>query len=204
MMASKSACARPDGAFPPASIPGLIEQTDFLRGVDPFVFVQFDNRDIPGTPRNLGACRGHYAARFVYYDDRDLKRHSHRRLDLDAQHYISFFNRKRVIALRAKTSSRTIMTFANGSAVVPFYMQPVLGGSDDLRGFRQWRFYDNNLIVATAEYRWEAFSGRSAAWIWPCSSMRARLLPGVRRSTSTTWKAQRGSVSGSMQLTASS
>ena len=149
--------------FPPASIPGLIEQTDFLRGG---FFVQFDNRDIPGTPRK----GGNYAARFVYYDDRDLKRHSHRRLDLDAQHYIPFFNRKRVIALRAKT----IMTFANGSAVVPFYMQPVLGGSDDLRGFRQWRFYDNNLIVATAEYRWEAFSGLDMALFFDAGKVTSR------------------------------
>ena len=149
--------------FPPASIPGLIEQTDFLRGG---FFVQFDNRDIPGTPRT----GGNYAARFVYYDDRDLKRHSHRRLDLDAQHYIPFFNRKRVIALRAKT----IMTFANGSAVVPFYMQPVLGGSDDLRGFRQWRFYDNNLIVATAEYRWEAFSGLDMALFFDAGKVTPR------------------------------
>ena len=138
--------------FPSSSIPGLIDQPDFLRGG---FFVQFDNRDVPGTPR-IG---GNYAARFVYYHDRNLESHSHRRLDLDAQHYFPFFNRKRVIALRAKT----IMTFANGSAVVPFYMQPVLGGSDDLRGFRQWRFYDDNLIVATAEYRWEAFSGLDMA-----------------------------------------
>ena len=149
---NRSGIAQIGDVFMPGTIPGLMEQTDFLRGG---FFVQFDNRDIPGTPRK----GGHYAARFVYYDDRDLKRHSHRRLDLDAQHYIPFFNRKRVIALRAKT----IMTFANGSAVVPFYMQPVLGGSDDLRGFRQWRFYDNNLIVATAEYRWEAFSGLDMA-----------------------------------------
>ena len=149
---NRSGIAQIGDVFMPGTIPGLVEQTDFLRGG---FFVQFDNRDIPGTPRS----GGNYAARFVYYDDRDLERHSHRRLDLEAQQYIPFFNRKRVIALRAKT----IMTFANGGTVVPFYMQPVLGGSDDLRGFRQWRFYDNNLIVATAEYRWEAFSGLDMA-----------------------------------------
>ena len=46
---------------------------------------------------------------------------------------------------------------------MPFYLQPVVGGSDDVRGFRPYRFYDNNSIVANAEYRWEAFTGLDAA-----------------------------------------
>jgi outer membrane protein assembly factor BamA len=39
--------------------------------------------------------------------------------------------------------------------VVPFYLQPTLGGSDDLRGFRQYRYYDNDSLLMNAEYRWE-------------------------------------------------
>ena len=42
---------------------------------------------------------------------------------------------------------------------MPFYLQPTLGGSEDLRGFRPFRFYDDNLAVVNAEYRWESFSG---------------------------------------------
>ena len=38
-------------------------------------------------------------------------------------------------------------------------MQPTLGGGDDLRGFRPYRFSDKNMANLTAEYRWEAFSG---------------------------------------------
>ena len=141
-----------EAVFTEATTPGLSEQTDFLHGG---VFVQFDYRDLPGTPRK----GGNYVAKFAHYNDRDLNRHDHRRLELDAQQYIPFFNEKRVIALRA----RTVMTFENGTSVLPFYMQPILGGSDDLRGFRQWRFYDSNLIIANAEYRWEAFSGMDMA-----------------------------------------
>jgi outer membrane protein assembly factor BamA len=42
-------------------------------------------------------------------------------------------------------------------------MQPVLGGSGDLRGFRSFRFADQNMLNLTAEYRWEAFSGLDMA-----------------------------------------
>jgi len=41
---------------------------------------------------------------------------------------------------------------------VPFYMQPSLGGPDTLRGFRPFRFYDNNAVLMQGEYRWEASS----------------------------------------------
>ena len=55
------------------------------------------------------------------------------------------------------------MSFTNGASRVPFYMQPVLGGSDDLRGFLPYRFYGDNLIVANVEYRWESFTGLDMA-----------------------------------------
>jgi hemolysin activation/secretion protein len=46
---------------------------------------------------------------------------------------------------------------------VPFYLQPILGGSDDLRGFRPYRFSGRNLISLNGEYRWAAFSGLDMA-----------------------------------------
>ena len=138
--------------FTTATTPGLLNQSDFLRGGG---LIQFDYRDNPGGPR----FGGNYLAKFVYYDDRDLDLHSFRQLDLEAQQYIPFFNKRRVIALRA----RTLMSFSNGNQTVPFYLQPVLGGSDDLRGFRSYRFYDDNLIVVNAEYRWESFTGLDMA-----------------------------------------
>jgi hypothetical protein len=141
-----------DEIFTPEDTPGLDDQTDFLRGG---FFVQYDYRDFPGEPRN----GGNYLASFTYYDDRDLMLRDHRRLDVDAQQYFSFWNDRRVIALRLATR----LTFATGDQTVPFYLQPHIGGSDTLRGFRAYRFYDNNAIIATGEYRWEAFSGLDMA-----------------------------------------
>ena len=138
--------------FSPAVTPGIDRQSDFLQGG---IFAQYDYRDIPGGPRS----GGNYVARLMYNQDRDLKLHTFRKLDLEVQQYIPLFNARRVIALRGKSE----LTYKNGGNTVPFYMQPTLGGSNDLRGFRPFRFYDDNLLVFNAEYRYEIFAGMDMA-----------------------------------------
>ena len=137
-----------DKIFSPAVTPGIDRQADFLRGGG---FLQLDWRDNPGGPRQ----GGYYLARYLSYSDRTLGRYSFRRLDLEAQQYFGFFNQRRVIALRGKS----VLTYTDAGQRLPFYLQPTLGGSDDLRGLRSFRFYDDNLLVLNAEYRWESFSG---------------------------------------------
>ncbi len=138
--------------FSPAIAPGIDRQSDFLRGG---AFVQLDWRDNPGGPRR----GGNYIADFRYFWDRRFAAYTFRRLDLEAQQYIGFFNQRRVIALRAKSS----LSYANPGQRVPFYLQPTVGGSDDVRGFRPFRFYDDNAVVLNGEYRWEVFSGLDMA-----------------------------------------
>ena len=138
--------------FSPAQTPGIDRQANFLRHG---TFAQYDYRDNPGGPRS----GGNYIVQYSRYLDRTLGQHDFERLDLHFQQYIPFFNKRRVIALRGKT----VLTFQNNDQLVPFYLQPVLGGSEDLRGFRPFRFYDDNLIVVNAEYRWETFSGLDMA-----------------------------------------
>jgi hemolysin activation/secretion protein len=36
---------------------------------------------------------------------------------------------------------------------VPFYFLPYIGGSDTVRGFREFRFRDENILFLNAEYR---------------------------------------------------
>ncbi|MBK9169383.1 MAG: BamA/TamA family outer membrane protein [Bryobacterales bacterium] len=132
--------------------PGLVTQSDFLRGGG---FLQFDYRDNPGGPRR----GGNYVARYLYYSDRDAKQFSFRRFEADLQQYFPFFNERRVIVLRGNTE----ISDTNHGQRVPFYLQPVLGGSESLRGYRAFRFYDDNLLNFTAEYRWESFSGLDMA-----------------------------------------
>jgi outer membrane protein assembly factor BamA len=49
------------------------------------------------------------------------------------------------------------MTDAGEGETVPFVFMPDLGGAQRLRGFREFRFRDRNSVLATAEYRWEAW-----------------------------------------------
>ncbi len=131
---------------------GIDRQTDFLRGG---IMAQLDWRDNPAGPRR----GGNYLVKLTGYSDRRLGLHDFRRVDFELQQYISFFNKRRVIALRA----RNTITDAAGGKRVPFYLQPTIGGSDDLRGFRPFRFYDDNAMVLNAEYRWESFTGLDMA-----------------------------------------
>lgn len=138
--------------FTPVEAPGIDRQSDFLRYG---AFAHFDYRDNPEGPR----YGGNYLIRYDIYSDRTLNLHDFRRLWFDLQQYIPFFNERRVFALRGMAT----LTHTSPGQTVPFYLQPFLGGSEDLRGFRAFRFYDNNLLLVSGEYRWEVFSGLDMA-----------------------------------------
>ncbi len=138
--------------FNESSAPGLLAGADFLRHS---VFGQVDYRDNPAGPKS----GGNYVSEYTWYRDQSPGSFSFRRWDIDVQQYIPFFNRTRRLALRA----RLTMTDPVSGHQVPFYLQPYIGGSDDLRGFRPYRFTDLNAVVYNAEYRWEVFSGLDGA-----------------------------------------
>jgi hypothetical protein len=141
-----------DRIYTEQTTPGIQFQTDYLQGGG---FIQFDWRDNPGGPRS----GGNYFAQYASYSDIQRSHYSFERVDLEAQQYIPFFNQRRVIALRGRVEA----TSPRRGNLVPFYLQPTLGGSEDLRGFRPFRFYDNNAVVLNGEYRWEVFSGLDMA-----------------------------------------
>ncbi len=138
--------------FSPAEVPGLANQSNFLRYG---VFAQVDSRDNASLPRSGALLR----AALTFYDDRTLGLHDFRKIDLEAQKYFGFFNGRRVILLRGHTE----LDHAADGRTVPFYLKPYVGGSRELRGFRNYRFYDDNILAFNAEYRWEAFSGLDMA-----------------------------------------
>lgn len=134
--------------------PGIRQQTDFLRYG---LFTQYDYRDNPMGPKT----GGNYVYQMTWYKDLALSLYSFRRFDIDLQQYVGFFNNLRRLAFRARA------TFSERSSEtareVPFYLRPTIGGSDDLRGFRPYRFNDRNALVLNGEYRWEIFSGLDGA-----------------------------------------
>jgi hypothetical protein len=152
-----------DAQFTEASTPGLTQQSDFVRYG---TFVKYDYRDRPGSARSGGL----YYAQWGRYIDQTRGVNSHHRVDIEAQQFIPLFNARRVIALRG----RTTLTDAGDGQQVPFYLQPVVGGSETLRGYRPFRFYGNQALVMTAEYRYEIFSGLDMALFADAGKVAAR------------------------------
>jgi len=144
--------AKAEQTYSPAVAPGIDHQTNFWRNS---VFAQFDFRDDPLGPK----AGGNYVVQTGWYRDRNQLGFSFRRTDLDFQQYIPFLNKTRRFALRAKGT----FTEPDSGQRTPFYLQPILGGSDDLRGYRSFRFTDRNSVVYNAEYQWEIFSGLDGA-----------------------------------------
>jgi hypothetical protein len=131
---------------------GLVEQPDFVRYE---VSADLNYRQPQGNPRR----GGRYFIAFQRYDDQDFNRYTFNRLEADIQQYVPFLNDRRVIALRGFTS----LSKADEGQQVPFYLQRTLGGPDDLRGFRRFRFRDENVLLLQAEYRWEIFTAMDGA-----------------------------------------
>lgn len=127
------------------------QETPALRRQSHYVFngpfVTLDLRDLPGNPHKGSLIDASY----LYYWDYERGQHSFRRLSVQLEHYIPFVNETRVLALR----TRTDLSFVPQSSTVPFFLQSTLGGPDDLRGFERFRYYDNNSLVLSAEYRFE-------------------------------------------------
>ncbi len=118
-------------------------------------YVQWDTRDYPGDPH-----RGtHILAAYKWHDARKYSEYSFRRLQIGAEQYVPFFNEKRVLSFRAVG----LFSYVDPGHAVPFYAQQTIGGPDDVRGLRRFRYYGNNSLVTNAEYRWEVAPGLAMA-----------------------------------------
>ncbi|RPJ87314.1 MAG: hypothetical protein EHM18_01760 [Acidobacteria bacterium] len=131
--------------FTDESAPGLAEQPDFL---DVSGAVMLDYRDRPGNPHK-GGMIGVYFSRF---DERAGSRYEFKRLAVDIRQFIPVFSEQRTVALQLYGSADS----PDAGAQVPFYMMPTLGGSESLRGFREFRFRDKRVLYFSSEYRWDA------------------------------------------------
>ena len=139
-------------AYPPSVAPGIDTQTDYLR-FGPFL--EADSRDKPDDPHS----GTHFLVRFNLYSDRKFNRYNFQQIDASLEQYVPFFNKKRVLALHLNS----VLSYPGEGSEIPFYMMPTLGGPSNLRGYRRYRFYDNDLFLASAEYRWEVFTLMDAA-----------------------------------------
>ena len=105
-----------DEIFDSETAPGLGEDTNFARWGS---FIELDYRDLPGGPRS----GGYYTAVLREYADQDLGKYSFSQVLVQAQQYIPYFNKTRVIAIPVAAA----MAFEGDGQRVPFYLQPKLG-----------------------------------------------------------------------------
>ena len=138
--------------FSAALTPGLGTQTDFMK-VE--LSAAFDWRDNPAKP----TVGGRYVVAAAQFDDRDLGQFDFHRIGVSLQQFVPLPNRYRRLALRAEGA----FTDAGSGQSVPFYYQPTLGGARNLRGYREFRYRDENAVLLGAEYQWEAWWALDAA-----------------------------------------
>jgi outer membrane protein assembly factor BamA len=136
-----------DGLFRPAALYGFGEDTSFTRVG---LFGYFDSRDSQTGPRSGGV----YGARYREYWDVERQQFAFRQTEFELQQYFPYFNKGRVLAVRGAI----VLSFPNAGNAVPFYLQPTLGGSGELRGFVPYRFRDYHSLTVSVEHRWYAFS----------------------------------------------
>jgi len=151
--------------FTPEEAPALDLQADQLRmGVS----LQYDTRDLEKGPR----AGGNYYAKYTHYWDQTLGRYDFHYLDAAVEHYIPYWNKTRVVALRIASQ----ISWTREGQIVPFYLQPYLGGNKFLRGFERYRFRDQNAVLLSAEHRWHLYSGAYGALFFETGKVASRPL----------------------------
>ena len=127
--------------FGDGDAPGLVAQPDFLHHT---LFAEVDYRDVRGNPSR----GGFYRAAFGTWEDVTLERYDHHRFDAEASQFFPI-RPKQVLALHMGLSYVNNETGQR----VPFYFLPYVGGANTLRGYREFRFRDENILFFNAEYR---------------------------------------------------
>jgi outer membrane protein assembly factor BamA len=150
--------------FDDATAPGLRLQPDFVRYE---AFGELNYREPRGNPRR----GGRYALTTQRFVDVGDGRYTFQRVEADLQQYVPLLRDRRVLALHALVSASD----ADDGRTIPFYLQRTLGGPDDLRGFRRFRFRDTNMLLLQAEYRWEIFTAVDGAIFYDAGKVASQL-----------------------------
>lgn len=129
--------------FSPADAPALDRQPDFWHYG---AFIEADYRDEQNDPQRGGL----YLLEWTRYRDSMAGRYDFSRWNLDLRQFVPSPQTGATVAARALVS----LSRRDPQNRVPFWLQPTAGGGNDLRGYLQYRFRDENMLAANLEYRW--------------------------------------------------
>jgi outer membrane protein assembly factor BamA len=112
-------------------------------------FLEWDYRNNPAYPTWGGIWRmeAHY---FRDTNDQDFRFMRYR---VESSHYVPLDDEHGFAV-------RTLAVFNDnkGRSAVPFFEKAILGGGDTMRGFREFRFYDDSALLFNVEYRWQIWT----------------------------------------------
>ena len=145
-----------------AQAPGLTSQPDHIGRFQGSVDIQLPAGAEGAFYQGTRISRVTYA----FYDDMDLDQFTFQRVDVEAQQVFAGFGAHHRLTLSGWASTSMI----DAGQDVPFYLQRTLGGKSEirsvhedrlgsdgteatLRGYRDLRFRDRNLLLLQAEYR---------------------------------------------------
>jgi hypothetical protein len=174
---SNDAAPDTEALYADAGVPGLDRQRRYVAVGGAAVV---DRRDRPALPAG-----GTFASVALWHAaPLGPASGSFTRLVADTRHFRALGRRRGIVAARLLFSTRV-----GAGAPTPFYLQPTLGGSRTLRGFRSYRLRGDTVWAATVEYRWRVHkyvdvvpfvdAGGVAARVSQLAGRRAEVTPGV-------------------------
>jgi hypothetical protein len=125
-----------------------------------------DTRDHRGHPTRGSLYRG----ALINYWDRTYDAFTFHTWEAEGAQYVPLADARVVLAFHAWT----VAGHTSGANVIPFYMLPSIGGSRTLRGYHDFQFHDNNLLVAGAESRFAVWEHLDAALLIDAGNVAAR------------------------------
>jgi len=126
-------------------VEGPLGASDTRTFVPTEVSLTIDTRDFPGHPTSGVMLRGAGAR----YDDRTSGLNTFKRYEGEAAGFLPIAGGRMVLALHGWM----VRSDTRDGQSVPFYLQPSLGGPTTLRSYTDYRFRDDNMLVANAEVR---------------------------------------------------
>lgn len=126
-------------------VAGALATPDQRTFVPTELSLTIDTRDFPNHPTSGVLLRG-VGAR---YHDRTSGLNSFNRYEGEAAGFLPIAGGRMVLALHGWL----VRSDTQDGRTVPFYLQPSLGGVNTLRSYTDYRFHDDNMLVAQAELR---------------------------------------------------
>jgi hemolysin activation/secretion protein len=131
-----------ESRYTPQTAPGLFSEARYVQST---LFTAIDWRESPGYTRSGGL----YSVELHDFRDQN-EAFGFRRLDVDLRQLIPVLKEQWVLGFRGLVQT----TMAASGEIVPYHLLPSLGGAQTLRGYPDFRFQDEHLVLLNAEYRW--------------------------------------------------